>query len=167
MSPGSLAYVMYTSGSTGVPKGVQVTHGGLVNYLASVPVRIGFGEPGGRYALLQSPVTDFGNTVIFASLATGGVLHVLDPAAVADPDAVARYLAGRRIDYVKVVPSHLAALGSGGGLARLLPARTLVLGGEAAAPGLAGERAGSGGRPGRGQSLRSHRDHDWRRRPPA
>jgi len=144
---GRLAYVMYTSGSTGVPKGVQVTQGGLVNYLASAPARIGFGEPGGRYALLQPPVTDFGNTVIFASLVTGGVLHILDPGTVTDPDAVAGYLAGRGIDYMKVVPSHLAALGSSEGLARLFPARALVLGGEAAPPGLAGELlAAAGGR---------------------
>ncbi|MGD0558007.1 MAG: amino acid adenylation domain-containing protein, partial [Streptosporangiaceae bacterium] len=136
---GQLAYVMYTSGSTGVPKGVQVTQGGLVNYLTSVPARIGFGEPGGRYVLLQSPVTDFGNTVMFGSLVTGGVVHIPDPGVVTDPDEVAGYLAARGIDYVKIVPSHLAALGSGGRLARLLPARALVVGGEATGPGLAGE----------------------------
>src|SRR6185437_4033128 len=107
--PGQLAYVMYTSGSTGAPKGVGVTHGGLANCVASVPGRVGWGMPGGPYALLQAPVTDLGNTVIFAALATGGVLHVLDAAAVTDPAAVAGYLAGRAIDYLKAVPSHLPA----------------------------------------------------------
>ena len=134
---GQLAYVMYTSGSTGTPKGVQVTHGGLVNYVAAVPGRAGLGEPGGAYALLQPAATDFGNTVILASLVTGGVLHVLDEAMVTDPAAVARYLAGQRIDYLKVVPSHLAALAAGGDLAGLVPARALVLGGEAVPPQLA------------------------------
>ena len=131
-----LAYVIYTSGSTGVPKGVQITHRGLLNYVTSVPGRIGLGEPGGRYGLLQGPATDLGNTVMFASLGTGGVLHVLEPELVTDPGAVARYLAGRGIDYLKVVPSHLAALGHRGGLASLVPARALVLGGEAATPEL-------------------------------
>ncbi|WP_159064072.1 non-ribosomal peptide synthetase, partial [Streptomyces canus] len=131
VEPSHLAYVIYTSGSTGMPKGVAVTHGSLVNYVESVPGRVGFGEPGGRYALLQAQATDLGNTVVFASLATGGVLHVLDADAVTDPDLVADYLAVHGIDYLKVVPSHLAALGAGG-LERVLPGRVLVLGGEGA-----------------------------------
>ncbi|MFB8173477.1 amino acid adenylation domain-containing protein [Kitasatospora purpeofusca] len=131
-----LAYVIYTSGSTGEPKGVAVTHRGLANYVASVPGQVGFGTPGGRYALLQPTVTDLGNTVVFASLTTGGELHVLQEGAVTDPSAVAQYLAENRIDFVKVVPSHLAALGAAAGLAALMPAGALVLGGEAASPAL-------------------------------
>ncbi|MCX4851603.1 non-ribosomal peptide synthetase [Streptomyces sp. NBC_00893] len=129
---GSVAYVIYTSGSTGQPKGVVVTHGGLANYVASVPGRVGFGEPGGRYALLQAQATDLGNTVVFASLATGGELHILDEGAVTDPAAVAAYLTEHRIDCVKAVPSHLMALSAAGGLEGVLPAKSLVLGGEAA-----------------------------------
>ncbi|MBT8226877.1 MAG: amino acid adenylation domain-containing protein [Dactylosporangium sp.] len=140
-----LAYVIYTSGSTGTPKGVHVTHLGLVNYVLSVPGRTGLGEPGARYALLQPPVTDLGNTMLFTSLATGGVLHILDPDAITDPEAVAGYLAEHGIDYLKLVPSHLAALTSGCELARLLPARTLLLGGEAATPRQAGDLLAAAG----------------------
>ncbi|WP_322755008.1 non-ribosomal peptide synthetase, partial [Frankia sp. Cas3] len=130
--PDGLAYVIYTSGSTGRPKGVAVTHRGLSNYSSSVPQRVGFGAPGSRYALLQPLVTDLGNTVAFASLTTGGELHILDADAVTDPQAVAGYLAEHRIDCLKAVPSHLAALGAVSGLAALVPGRSLVLGGEAA-----------------------------------
>ncbi|MFJ6659024.1 amino acid adenylation domain-containing protein [Streptomyces sp. NPDC091377] len=135
VDPSGLAYVIYTSGSSGVPKGVGVTHGSLANYVSSVSERLGWSEPGVRYALLQAQVTDLGNTVVFASLTTGGQLHVLDAEAVTDPDAVAGYLADRSVDAFKVVPSHLAALTGAVGVERLLPARSLVLGGEAASAG--------------------------------
>jgi amino acid adenylation domain-containing protein len=134
-----LAYVIYTSGSTGVPKGVAVTHGSVGNYVGSVAQRLGWGEPGARYALLQAQVTDLGNTVLFTSLATGGELHVLGADAAVDPEAVAGYLDEQRIDFVKVVPSHLAALASVVGAGRVLPRRSLVLGGEGAPAAWIGE----------------------------
>ncbi|WP_344518016.1 amino acid adenylation domain-containing protein, partial [Streptomyces paradoxus] len=134
-APDQLAYVIYTSGSTGRPKGVAITHGSLANYVATVPSRVGFDTPGNRYALLQAQATDLGNTVVFASLVSGGQLHVLDEDAVTDPAAVSRYLADHRIDHLKAVPSHLAALGTADGLAKVLPGGSLVLGGEAAPPG--------------------------------
>ncbi|WP_216377759.1 non-ribosomal peptide synthetase, partial [Streptomyces sp. NL15-2K] len=149
VEPAGLAYVIYTSGSTGVPKGVAVTHGSLANYVSSVSVRLGWSLPGAKYALLQAQVTDLGNTVVFTSLATGGQLHVLDAGAVTDPEAVAEYLAEQRIDAFKVVPSHLAALTAAVGVEPLLPAGSLVLGGEAAGVGWVRElveTAAAGGR---------------------
>ncbi|MFC8208942.1 amino acid adenylation domain-containing protein, partial [[Kitasatospora] papulosa] len=134
VAPESLAYVIYTSGSTGQPKGVAVTHGGLANYFSCVPGRVGFGRPGARYALLQAQATDLGNTVVFASLATGGELHILQESAVTDPAAVSSYLSEHRIDHFKAVPSHLAALSAAGGAEGVLPDRSLVLGGEAGSP---------------------------------
>ncbi|MER6082184.1 amino acid adenylation domain-containing protein [Streptomyces sp. NPDC001833] len=132
--PGQIAYVVYTSGSTGRPKGVAVPHGALANYVASVPGRVGFDGPG-RYAVLQGQATDLGNTVVFASLAGGGELHVLDEDVATDAEAVGRYLAEHQIDFLKAVPSHVAALGA----RSVLPARSLVLGGEAASPQLVEE----------------------------
>ncbi|WP_345144635.1 amino acid adenylation domain-containing protein, partial [Dactylosporangium darangshiense] len=128
------AYVMFTSGSTGRPKGVVVTHAGLLSYVSGVLERIGFGAPGGRYGVLQPAGTDFVNTVLFGGLASGGCLYFADPATVTDPQAVAGFLAEHAIDFVKIVPSHLAGLADGAGLAELLPGRALVLGGEAASP---------------------------------
>ncbi|MEV0126722.1 amino acid adenylation domain-containing protein, partial [Streptomyces sp. NPDC050703] len=136
-----LAYVIYTSGSTGRPKGVAVTHGALANYVTSVPGRVGLGGPGARYAVLQAQATDLGNTVVFASLTTGGELHVLDEETVTDPIAVAAYLTEHRIDFLKAVPSHVAALGA----RAALPAKALVLGGEAAAPDLVAELLAAAG----------------------
>ncbi|HEV3291392.1 MAG TPA: amino acid adenylation domain-containing protein, partial [Streptosporangiaceae bacterium] len=144
---GELAYVIYTSGSTGRPKGVAVTHGGLANYVEGVGGRIGAGVPGWRYGLLQPAGTDFGNTLMFCCLASGGVLAVADAVTVTDPAGVASFVTGYGADVVKMTPSHLAALGADAGLAGLLPGRVLVLGGEAAAPEwMAGLVAQAGGR---------------------
>jgi amino acid adenylation domain-containing protein len=137
--PAQLAYVIYTSGSTGAPKGVAVTHGGLARYVSSAADRLDWSEDGARYGLLQPQVTDLGNTVVFISLATGGRLHILDEAMVMDADAVAEHLDRHRIDYIKAVPSHLAALATAAGARRVLPGRSLVLGGEAAPAAWAGE----------------------------
>ncbi|MEU7876480.1 amino acid adenylation domain-containing protein, partial [Dactylosporangium sp. NPDC049140] len=133
-----VAYVMFTSGSTGRPKAVQVTHRGLLNYVTGVPSRLGIGEPGRSYALLQPPTTDFGNTMLLTALTTGGCLHFVDPAIVTDPDLVDAYLTEHAIDYVKIVPSHLLGLG----VSRVRPARALILGGEATPVEVARELVG-------------------------
>jgi amino acid adenylation domain-containing protein len=138
-----VAYVMFTSGSTGRPKAVQVTHRGLVNYLSGAPGRLGIGAPGASYALLQPPTTDFGNTVLFTALTTGGEVHFLD--SVTDPEMVAGYLAEHAIDYLKIVPSHLLGLAEGVGLERLIPGKALVLGGEASPISLARDLVAAAG----------------------
>ncbi|WP_345694554.1 AMP-binding protein, partial [Nonomuraea thailandensis] len=125
---GQAAYVIYTSGSTGRPKGVVVTQAALANYVGSVPGRLGM--DGGRYALVQGQATDLGNTIVFAGLTLGGRVHVVAEEVATDPEALRVVLEEGRVDFVKMVPSHLAAMGPG-----VLPARSLVLGGEAAAPG--------------------------------
>ncbi len=143
--PGQLAYVMYTSGSTGMPKGVAVTHGGLANYLGSVPGRVGLAGAG-RVAVLQGQGTDLGNTVVFGALVSGGSLVVAPERVVTDPVALGGFLAARSVDGVKVVPSHLAALGAGpGGLRAVLPGRVVVLGGESASAGWVRELVAAAG----------------------
>jgi amino acid adenylation domain-containing protein/non-ribosomal peptide synthase protein (TIGR01720 family)/FkbM family methyltransferase len=126
----NLVYVIYTSGSTGRPKGVAVEHRNLVNYLEGILERLHL-SPGASFAMVSSLATDLGNTVLFPSLCTGGCLHVISQERASDGAALADYFARHRIDCLKIVPSHLAALQSGSQPERLLPRQRLVLGGEA------------------------------------
>ncbi|GAA0433513.1 hypothetical protein Acor_07680 [Acrocarpospora corrugata] len=137
-SPGDLAYVIYTSGTTGRPKGVAVQHREVMTYLAGVHERLGV-EPGASYALLQSLAFDFAVTVFYLCLMTGGTLDLI-PSRTAGPDLSA-YFRKRPADYLKITPSHLAALSADTPAAELLPRKMLILGGEAADSGWAAELA--------------------------
>jgi amino acid adenylation domain-containing protein len=128
--PGDLAYVMYTSGSTGRPKGVAVEHRSLSNYVASMLRDLGF--QAGRFALVSTIGADLGNTMIFPALCIGGCLHVLAGEALLDRQTFADTLLSEGIDYLKIVPSHLAALTDTA--APVLPRKAVVLGGEGASP---------------------------------
>ncbi|MCX4775968.1 non-ribosomal peptide synthetase/MFS transporter [Streptomyces sp. NBC_01264] len=126
--PGHLAYVIYTSGSTGTPKGVAVQHRQILNYLAGARERLRI-EPGGSYGLLQSLSFDFSMTMLYLALTTGGRVHLL-PRRIAGVE-LASEIERAGIDHLKMTPSHLAALTADAPIERLLPRRTLVLGGEA------------------------------------
>ncbi|HLO84147.1 MAG TPA: amino acid adenylation domain-containing protein [Nostocaceae cyanobacterium] len=132
----NLAYVIYTSGSTGEPKGVAIEHKSILNYYYSITERLEF-KPQSNFALVSTISADLGNTVIFPSLCTGGTLHVLSEQLVFDADGCAAYFQRYAIDYLKIVPSHLAALQASTTQNTLtqntvLPRQTLILGGEAA-----------------------------------
>ncbi|MET8338443.1 non-ribosomal peptide synthetase/MFS transporter [Streptosporangium canum] len=128
--PDDLAYVIYTSGSTGRPKGVAVQHRQVLNYLADAHERFEVAD-GAGYALLQSLSFDFGITIFYLALATGGCLHLV-PSRISGPD-LADYADRARIDYLKITPSHLGALTAEVDPRRLLPRRLLILGGEGSA----------------------------------
>jgi amino acid adenylation domain-containing protein len=129
VSADDLAYVMYTSGSTGAPKGVEVTHGNLANYTAYICERLGV-EDGMSFAVVSAVSTDLGNTAIYPALAGGGVLTLVDPQAAMDGDAFAAFATRHPIDVLKIAPSHLRALLAASGASEVLPRRWLLTGGE-------------------------------------
>jgi amino acid adenylation domain-containing protein/non-ribosomal peptide synthase protein (TIGR01720 family) len=135
--PEGFAYIVFTSGSTGLPKGIGISHRSLVNYLESTLEELGAAAPGAgggdgdglRFGLISTFAADLGVTAVFAALASGGAVEVIGYDRAADAERLAELLARRPVDVLKIVPSHLEALLAAAG-DRVLPRETLILGGE-------------------------------------
>ncbi|MGC5562292.1 amino acid adenylation domain-containing protein [Streptomyces sp. FR-108] len=74
--PDHLAYVLYTSGSTGVPKGVGVTHATVVNAVAALVAQTG-AVAGRRVLLAASFGFDVATFELFSALTTGGSAEIV------------------------------------------------------------------------------------------
>jgi D-alanine--poly(phosphoribitol) ligase subunit 1 len=72
---GDIAMVIFTSGTTGQPNGVQVTHANLCNVLLTEPGSLGIGR-GTRVAQLLNIAFDMAAWEILGTLANGGTLVV-------------------------------------------------------------------------------------------
>jgi amino acid adenylation domain-containing protein len=134
--PGSddLAYVMYTSGSTGQPNGVMVEHGTLVARYALSPYARLLG-PGDVLAAVTAASWNPSVFETLYALASGATIAVADAETVRDPQLLARFLAANGVTFMRAVPSLWQALcDSGwGGKADL----RILCHGERLAPALA------------------------------
>jgi amino acid adenylation domain-containing protein/thioester reductase-like protein/non-ribosomal peptide synthase protein (TIGR01720 family) len=145
VKPDDLAYVLFTSGSTGVPKGVMITHRNVEHYVTAIRERLTIDTPL-SYAHVSTLAADLGNTSLMLSLYTGGTLHLIGNHMRKDPGELADYLAHHDIRFLKITPSHWRAVFNAfstraRGAWKL---EHLVLGGEALNPGLAADTLRSG-----------------------
>jgi long-chain acyl-CoA synthetase len=99
-SPGTLATVVYTSGTTGVPKGVMLTHGNLASNLTECIRRLGFRS-------VPSALTVLPLAHIFERLLCYGYFQVGVPIAYGDPHALAELLPAHRPATMGCVPRIL------------------------------------------------------------
>jgi len=129
--PDGLAYVLYTSGSTGEPKGVAVSHRAALNTCADVCERFGVG-PGDRVLGVSSLSFDLSVWDVFGVLGAGGAVVLPEPGARRDPGRWRELAAAHQVTVWNSVPAlmdmfteHCAALGPAGRSA--LPGLRLAL----------------------------------------
>ncbi|MEU9291354.1 amino acid adenylation domain-containing protein [Streptomyces sp. NPDC048275] len=98
-APEDPAYVIFSSGSTGVPKGIVQTHRCLANFISWQVEGSGLGR--GRRVLQVAPLTfDVSVQEIFYTLASGGCLYVPEPHVRRDPRDLIDYVVDERIEVV-------------------------------------------------------------------
>lgn len=98
-----VAYILYTSGTTGIPKGVQITHSSLINFLCSMRENINFSKE--DLILAITPTTfDISATEIYLPLITGASLVFVDNATRFDPIKLQYYLSKYKVTFMQATP---------------------------------------------------------------
>lgn len=123
------AYVIYTSGTSGRPKGVAVSHHALLSYVDALQSRLA-SRAGESLAALATVAADLGYTAIMVALAHGRCLRLFPHAHSFDGETLAAGLVAQPVDHLKITPSHLRGLLAVDQPQRILPRKTLILGGE-------------------------------------
>lgn len=130
---GDLAYVLYTSGSTGEPKGVEVCHGNLVNLLDSTGDRPGCSADDTLLAVTTAGF-DISGLELLLPLTRGATVRIAPSEALRDGFALADLIGESGATIVQATPATWEMLLHAGWTGRV---RRILCGGEALTPELA------------------------------
>lgn len=106
ISSDNIVYIIYTSGSTGNPKGVRITHRGLINYISWASKY--YIEKNDVFALYSSLSFDLTVTSIFTPLISGNKIEVYSDDE--DEYVLYRILRENKCTIVKLTPAHLSLI---------------------------------------------------------
>jgi amino acid adenylation domain-containing protein len=128
--PEDLAYVLYTSGSTGHPKGVMIPHRALCNHMQWMQREFPVGTSD---SVLQKTPFSFDASVweFYAPLFTGGRLVMARPGGHRDAEYLCETIAREGITTIQLVPTLLRMMLEQPGFARCTSLARVFCGGEA------------------------------------
>jgi amino acid adenylation domain-containing protein len=130
----SVAYVLYTSGSTGQPKGVQVPHRAVVNFLTSMQREPGLG-PDDRLVAVTTLSFDIAALELFLPLTVGAEVVIASRDQASDGHALGALIKASSATVMQATPTTWRLLLEAGW--RGVPGFRALVGGEALPPDLA------------------------------
>ncbi|MGV0143883.1 amino acid adenylation domain-containing protein [Mycobacterium colombiense] len=131
---GNLAYLVYTSGTTGTPKGVAVTHRNVTQLLESLDAELARGQV---WTQCHSLAFDYSVWEIWAPLLCGGRMLVVPDGVVRSSEEFHALLVREQVSVLSQTPSAFHALQTADALhpdTGRLSLKTVVFGGEALEP---------------------------------
>lgn len=109
VAPDQLAYIYFTSGSTGEPKGAMCEHAGMLNHVHAKIDDLGIGE--GRTVAQTAPQCfDISLWQLTAALLAGGRTLIVEQDAILDVPRFVDTITRGGVDVLQVVPSYLDAV---------------------------------------------------------
>jgi amino acid adenylation domain-containing protein len=112
VSAGSIAYLLFTSGTTGVPKCIETSHVPLVHFIDWYAKAFTVDERC-RFSMLSGLGHDPILRDVFVPLSTGAELHVPAPALVLEPEKLYAWVADARVTHAHVTPQLCRILCAG------------------------------------------------------
>lgn len=109
VGPGRLAYLYFTSGSTGEPKGAMCEHAGMLNHVLAKIEDLGIG-PGDTVAQTAPQCFDISLWQLLAALVAGGRTLIVAQEAILDVERFVDTVDAAGVAVLQVVPSYLEAV---------------------------------------------------------